>query len=259
MVLQRPRDLELARGCTCGASPARDLPAVCLEHNTPRGDVARRPAPAGRPVRHPGRPRDALQPALLGQRASAAPPSSSTASSTRALRYTGELPRVAVVVNEPVRRGRVTGTDLLPGFAAERPLDVFGMRSPAWRRRSACPPTGCRARRPAAARGCTSEMARRRVYLHPLAGPRSGLSLLEAMHLGHAGRRAGRHRGGRGGAAPTPAWSRTRLDVLHDAVRGPGPRPGRSRARPGCGTAGRARPLRPARASSTTGTGCSRR
>ena len=31
--------------------------------------------------------------------------------------YTGELPAAAVVVNVPVRRNRITGTDLLPGFA----------------------------------------------------------------------------------------------------------------------------------------------
>ncbi len=42
-------------------------------------------------------------------------------------RYTGELDRAAVVINEPVRRSRVTGTDLLSRFAAQAPLDVFGM------------------------------------------------------------------------------------------------------------------------------------
>ena len=31
------------------------------------------------------------------------------------------------MINEPVRRWRVTGTDLLPRFAAVAPLDVFGM------------------------------------------------------------------------------------------------------------------------------------
>src|SRR3712207_7459030 len=33
-----------------------------------------------------------------------------------------------ISVNEPMRRGRITGTDLLPAFAATAPLDVFGMR-----------------------------------------------------------------------------------------------------------------------------------
>ncbi|HEX8867750.1 MAG TPA: glycosyltransferase family 1 protein, partial [Lentzea sp.] len=38
--------------------------------------------------------------------------------------YTGELARAASVINEPVRRGRIVGADLLPRFA---PIDVFGM------------------------------------------------------------------------------------------------------------------------------------
>src|ERR671925_48482 len=45
-------------------------------------------------------------------------------------RYTGELPRAAVVINEARRRARVTGTDLLDRFGAPArvpapdPLDV---------------------------------------------------------------------------------------------------------------------------------------
>src|SRR5687768_10241228 len=38
--------------------------------------------------------------------------------------YTGELARAAAVINEPVRRGRIVGADLLPRF---EPIDVFGM------------------------------------------------------------------------------------------------------------------------------------
>ncbi len=41
--------------------------------------------------------------------------------------WTGESARAAVVVNEPLRRGRYTGTDLLPFFAETTPLHVFGM------------------------------------------------------------------------------------------------------------------------------------
>ena len=42
------------------------------------------------------------------------------------LRYTGRLPRLAFVVNEPVRRWRVTGTDLLTRFA-DFDVDAFGI------------------------------------------------------------------------------------------------------------------------------------
>ena len=42
------------------------------------------------------------------------------------LRYTGERRALAFVVNEPVRRWRTTGTDLLPTFG-EFPVDAFGI------------------------------------------------------------------------------------------------------------------------------------
>jgi glycosyltransferase involved in cell wall biosynthesis len=82
-------------------------------------------------------------------------------------RYTGELARAAVAINEAGRRARVTGTDLLARFATAAPLDVFGMGAvdlPQDR--------------------LHTEMARRRAYLHPVRWTSLGLSLLEAMHLG---------------------------------------------------------------------------
>jgi glycosyltransferase involved in cell wall biosynthesis len=84
-----------------------------------------------------------------------------------------------VVINEPVRRGRITGTDLLPRFAAQVPLDVFGMVV------SSLPPHDRIATfedLPQAR--MHAELARRRVYLHPIRWTSLGLSLLEAMHLG---------------------------------------------------------------------------
>ena len=44
VVLQRPDELDLAERWL-GAAPGRDVPAVYVEHNTPRGDV---PTPATR-------------------------------------------------------------------------------------------------------------------------------------------------------------------------------------------------------------------
>jgi glycosyltransferase involved in cell wall biosynthesis len=88
-------------------------------------------------------------------------------------RYTGELERVAVAINEARRRARVTGTDLLPRFNGDLALDVFGMDA-------------------AAIGGIDNlqqdelhtQMARRRAYLHPIRWTSLGLSLIEAMHLG---------------------------------------------------------------------------
>ncbi|MEU4804968.1 glycosyltransferase [Actinosynnema sp. NPDC023587] len=89
-------------------------------------------------------------------------------------RYTGELARAAIVVNEPVRRGRVVGTDLLPRFAEVAPLDVFGMGTRQL-------PGGLGDHDlPTLHR----ELARRRVYVHPARWTSLGLSLVEAMHLG---------------------------------------------------------------------------
>ena len=116
-------------------------------------------------------------------------------------RWTGELARAAVVVNEPVRRGRIIGTDLLPALRRGRP----GRRLRHGAHRAARALRARPGRRglyddpPQAA--MHAELARRRVYVHPCRWTSLGLSLLEAMHLGHAGGRAGHHRGGRGGAA----------------------------------------------------------
>jgi glycosyltransferase involved in cell wall biosynthesis len=74
-------------------------------------------------------------------------------------------------VNEPIRRGRVTGTDLLALFASHVPIQVYGMRTAAF----------------GGVEVSQSElhdrMARHRLYLHPIRWTSLGLSLIEAMHL----------------------------------------------------------------------------
>jgi len=177
VVLQRPDEIELVERLT-GRRPGRDLPAVYLEHNTPK--------PHATDTRHPLADRDDIVLAHVSHfnrlfwDNGAAP--------TRVVehgvpdpgpRYTGELPRSAVVVNEPVRRGRITGTDLLPRFAAVAPVDVFGMGADALAHLPGVVPAGDLP--PARLH---DEMARRRLYLHPLRWTSLGLALLEAMHLG---------------------------------------------------------------------------
>jgi glycosyltransferase involved in cell wall biosynthesis len=87
-------------------------------------------------------------------------------------RYTGELARCAVVINEARRRGRVTGTDLLPRLGQAAPIDLFGIA--AGELNGADLPQAHLHR----------QMARRRVYLHPVRWTSLGLSLIEAMYLG---------------------------------------------------------------------------
>lgn len=182
VVLQRPHEAELAERWLGGRRPGRDLPAVYLEHNAPDGDV-----PA---TRHPCADRDDLVLVHVTHFNRLFWDCGSTRTEViehgivdPGHRYTGRLERAAVVVNEPLRRGRTVGTDLLPQLSLAAPLDVFGMRTEgladhlglaADRCRSADLPQG----------ELHGAMAERRVYLHPVRWTSLGLSLLEAMHLG---------------------------------------------------------------------------
>jgi glycosyltransferase involved in cell wall biosynthesis len=99
-------------------------------------------------------------------------------------RWTGELERAAVVTNEPVRRGRTVGADLLPGFAAVAPLDVFGMGLAGLHERYGLDPDRVALHEDPPQAAMHVELARRRVYVHPVRWTSLGLALLEAMHLG---------------------------------------------------------------------------
>jgi hypothetical protein len=172
VVLQRPHELDELCEAWLGRRPGRDVPAVYLEHNAPQGRIAEmRHIAANRPeltlvhVTHYN--------ALFWDAGSTPTRVIEHGIVDPGARYTGELARAAVVINEPRRRGRVTGTDLLASFAASTPLDVFGM--------GAGEIGGIDDLRQDELH---DEIARRRVYLHPNRWTSLGLSLLEAMHLG---------------------------------------------------------------------------
>ncbi|WP_426514118.1 glycosyltransferase [Dactylosporangium sp. McL0621] len=173
VLLQRPEELELLSMWTGTAR----LPKVYVEHNTPRGDVPG--------TRHPMADRadvvivhvthfNALFWDCGGTRTTVV----EHGIVEPAARWTGELERLAVVTNEPVRRGRVTGTDLFPRFAAAAPLDVFGMGVAGL----ASERIGVFDDPPQAA--MHAELARRRAYLHLCRWTSLGLSLIEAMTIG---------------------------------------------------------------------------
>jgi glycosyltransferase involved in cell wall biosynthesis len=126
-------------------------------------------------------------------------------------RYTGELPRAGVVINEARRRGRVTGTDLLARFAAAVPLDLFGMDA-------AAAPAPVRAIDDLPQDALHTELARRRAYLHPIRWTSLGLSLLEAMHLGMPVVALGTTEAHEA-VPPQAGVVSTKLDVLSDALR----------------------------------------
>jgi glycosyltransferase involved in cell wall biosynthesis len=182
VVLQRPHEVELAERWT-GRRPGRDLPAVYVEHNTPGGEVpyTRHPLAEQReiPVVHVTHfnrlfwdcgeaPTDVVEHGIVDP----------------GHLYSGEWARAAVVVNDPVRRGRAVGTDLLPGLARTAALDVFGMRVHQLGDALGIPGDRLWTFEDLPQDQLHRELARRRVYVHTSRWTSLGLSLLEAMHLG---------------------------------------------------------------------------
>jgi Glycosyl transferases group 1 len=182
VVLQRLRDIELVREWL-GREPGRDLPAVFLEHNAPDGGVPN--------TRHPLADRSDIPIAhvthfnrLFYDNGRAPTTVIEHGIVDPGERWTGELARAAVVVNEPVRRGRYVGADLLPGLAEVAPVDVFGMGVTGLPEAYGLDPARVAVHDDPPQAAMHAELARRRVYVHPIRWTSLGLSLLEAMHLG---------------------------------------------------------------------------
>jgi hypothetical protein len=178
VVLQRPEEYDLARRWL-----RRRVPMVYLEHNTPKGDVPN--------TRHPMADRDDLLLVHVTHFNELFWDNGATRTAVvehgipqPAATYTGELERIAVATNEPVRRWRVTGTDLMPRFAAVAPLDVFGMGVAGLPQRLGLPAGRIRAYDDPTQATMHTELARRRVYAHLTRWTSLGLSLLEAMSMG---------------------------------------------------------------------------
>jgi hypothetical protein len=199
VVLQRPHEAALAHQLT-GRRPGRDVPALYLEHNAPTEHAVSSTHPvvaradlAGIPVVHVtkfnamawdcGRADTAVvehgihDPGPL---------------------YTGADPSLAVVVNEPVRRWRVAGTDLLLDLATHVPLHVYGMGSEllADAAREWAEGEDLDAGQKQSVAGLAGRLhdlpqedlhralAHHRGYFHPYRWTSLGLSLLEAMTIG---------------------------------------------------------------------------
>jgi hypothetical protein len=173
VILQRPEELHaLAPDWLGGRRPGRDIPAVYLEHTSPEGPI--------NDMRHPAADRPDLTVvhvthfnALFWDVGSTPWRVIEHGIVDPGYRYTGEMQRAVAVVNEPARRGRVTGTDILASLSGAVPIDLFGMGAGEVGGRDDLPQHLLH-----------DEMARRRVYLHTTRWTSLGLSLLEAMHLG---------------------------------------------------------------------------
>ncbi|PTH84575.1 glycosyl transferase [Streptomyces sp. A244] len=182
VLLQRPHESALAERWLGGRRPGRDVPAVYLEHNAPDGDVP--------DTRHPCAGRDDLTLVHVTHFNRLFWDCGTTRTEViehgivdPGHRYSGRLARAAVVVNEPVRRARHTGTDLLAPLAEAVPLDVFGMGTDGLAGHLGLPADRCRTADLPQSELHTA-LAERRMYLHPVRWTSLGLSLLEAMHLG---------------------------------------------------------------------------
>jgi hypothetical protein len=181
VLLQRLEEIELCAQ-HLRRRPGHDLPAIFLEHNTPKTDVPS--------TRHPVADQPGVlivhvtyfnqmfwdcgrTPTRVIEHGVADP----------GMRYTGRLPRLAFVVNEPVRRWRVTGTDLLSHFA-DFDVDAFGIDA------DLLPEALHRDHERVSFAGnlkpneLYAAMAERRVYLHLNRWTSLGLSLIQAMLLG---------------------------------------------------------------------------
>ena len=181
VVLQRPEEFWLASQWL-GRTPGRDVPAVYVEHDTPPG-----PAVA---TLHPMRGVPGIRivhvthfnqlywdcgstPTVVIEHGIPDP----------GARWTGDICRAGVVINDPLSRSRTAGTDLLAGFAAVAPVDVFGMRVTGLGSTLAIPPDRCAEIDDLPQDRMLTALARRRAYVHPFRWTSLGLSLIEAMQL----------------------------------------------------------------------------
>jgi hypothetical protein len=172
VVLQRPEELAgMAEQWLGGRRPGRDVPCIYLEHNAPQGRIAE--------LRHPAADRRDLVLCHVTHFNHLFWDAGTTETTViehgvvdPGDRYSGGIPHACAVINEPIRRGRVTGTDILERLGRRVPIDLFGMQTQ--------PLGGADLPQPE----LHAAMAQRRVYLHPNRWTSLGLSLLEAMHLG---------------------------------------------------------------------------
>lgn len=180
VVLQRPQELDLLRAWT-GRRAGRDVPAVYVEHNAPPGGAAT--------TVHPLADRDDIilahvtaYNALMWESGRAPTTVIDHGIPDPGHRYTGHLPRLAAVVNEPLRRRRVAGTDILLRLAADLPVEVYGMGVAALA--DPAPALRDRLYDDVPQQLMHLMLGAARAYLHPFRWTSLGLSLIEAMMLG---------------------------------------------------------------------------
>lgn len=177
VILQRAAEIELATRWL-GRRPGVDIPAVYVEHNAPRPfAVDSVHSLAGRddiPLIHVT---DFNR--LMWDNGKAPTRVINHGIADPGFLYTGEIGAAATMINEPRRRWRTVGADLLAELSRHTPIDVWGIGSEAM----SAPPRLC-GKGDVQAPRLLHQVARRRVYLHTARWTSLGLSLIEAMFLG---------------------------------------------------------------------------
>jgi glycosyltransferase involved in cell wall biosynthesis len=181
VLFQRESELHLA--AQIGLRPGIDVPAVFLEHNAPTASAAA--------TRHFLADQQVIPivhvthyNALMWDNGRCPVRVIEHGVPDPGIPATGEVEAAAVVINEPVRRARITGTDLLPLFARSTPVDVFGIDADLIEAHFADATLQLKGQSGLNQPQVHAAMARRRVYLHPHRWTSCGLSLIEAMLLG---------------------------------------------------------------------------
>ncbi|MDA2893593.1 glycosyltransferase [Mycolicibacterium sp. BiH015] len=181
VVLQRPNEITCAEAML-GRRLGDDVPAVYVEHNAPR--------PYAVDSEHPVADRRDIPLVhvtafnhLMWDNGCAPTRIIAHGIPDRGHLYSGELASAATMINEPVRRWRTVGADLLSPLSRYSPLDVWGMGTEELNTDARCvgPITG---HGDVSGARVLDVVSRRRVYLHTARWTSLGLSLLEAMSAG---------------------------------------------------------------------------
>ena len=180
VVLQRRSEFDLVRRWTGRSAGAGGIPAVYVEHNTPRGDIDE--------WRHPVADRNDI-PVVHVTHWNHQMWDNGRAPSVviehgvpdYGNRYSGKLESLAVSVNEPIRRRRVAGTDIAARVAAQFPVAFYGMGTD---RVDELVRSGLAGHDNLSQHELHDRMPMHLAYLHPYRWTSLGLSLVEAMTLG---------------------------------------------------------------------------
>jgi glycosyltransferase involved in cell wall biosynthesis len=181
VILQRPHELELVTELL-GRVPGKDVPAVYVEHNAPRPFAVDSVHPLADqrdiPLIHVTDFNKLMWDNGIAETAVIA-----HGIVDPGYLYSGRVAAAATMINEPIRRNRVVGTDLLGALSGAAPIDVWGIGTDELNHPDHQVP-GVTGRGDTPHDDLMAAVAARRVYLHTARWTSLGLSLIEAMYLG---------------------------------------------------------------------------